>query len=483
MRFALLAPLLLAACSIDAPSAPRPPARLTLIAGGGIDTIPRDQVLFDEFEIRITDDDGRGVAGIEVAFGQDAPAGEIVPATAVTDADGMARAVWRLGGIPGLWTAEARAGSLGRVEVTAHIRGTRVAMVKGDGTRRCRLDLDGGLACWLDESPGARPVPTASGQRFVDLIVDDANGALTGPVCALTEAGKLWCALTPRFVDWPTGAPDSREPVPFAPVEVQHPPFRQVGSIQNVTFCGLDAAGVVWCWGSNVNGSRGDGSDDVTPPMIPGRLAVPDQVRFTELATGPAMACALDMEGTPWCWGRNTNGAVAPGRPNSSFSTPQRVPVPDPLRSLHTTRWEGVCGRTALGFPICWGDPATRGQEPFNVEGSAFTPRRVQRGGPFTAIAPTQSGFVGLDGGRLLAWGTSDPFYGPLVPLPSDVPALSALRVARIHDRNPHDEALCVVLALGGETVCIDLQVVYGRAGFPTGEPTLRTRALRGIAE
>jgi hypothetical protein len=474
--------LLLAACDVDAPSAPLPPAELAIIAGGGMDTLPRDRVLLDELVVQVTDGDGRGVAGIEVAFGQDAPAGEILPATAVTDADGMARAIWRLGGIPGEWTAEARAGSLGRVAVTARVRGTRVAMVKGDGSRRCRIAMDGGLACWLDWIPEARPVPTAPGQRFVDLTVDNARGLGVGPACALTDAGRLWCATTPRN-DWPTGAEESPQPVAFAPVDVAHPPLQQFGVLRDATFCGLDGTGVVWCWGENNSGARGDGTTDPASTATPTRLAVPEQVRFTELATGPLMACALDTEGFPWCWGFNVNGAVAPGLPNGAYSSPHRVSVPEPLRSLRMTRWEGVCGLTTQGLPICWGDPITRGQAQYNVEGSGFTPRRTQRGGPFATFAPTDFGFVGVDGGRLHSWGSDDPFHGSLVLVPSEVPALSGLRVARIHDRNIYDEALCVVLALGGETVCINPRVVYGRAGVWTGEQTLRTYALQGIAE
>jgi len=478
----LLATLLLAACGIDAPSAPLPPAELAVVAGGGMDTLPRDRVLLDELVVQVTDGDGRGVSGIEVAFGQNAPAGEILPATAITDADGMARAIWRLGGIPGVWTADARAGSLGRVEVTARVRGTRVAMVKGDGSRRCRIDMDGGLACWLDWTSGARPVPTAAGQRFIDLTVDNARGLGAGPACALTDAGRLWCATTPRQ-DWPTGEPESRQPVAFAPVEVAHPPLRQFGLLRDATFCGLDAAGLVWCWGPNDGGARGDGTTDPAPTSTPARLAVPDHVRFTELATGPVIGCALDTEGSPWCWGQNFYGVVAPGLPNAPFSTPQRIPVPEPLRSLRMNRWEGVCGLTARGLPVCWGDPTTRGQATYYVDGNNFLPRQTQRGGPFGTIAPTEFGFVGVDGGRIHSWGSNDPFHGSLVLLPSEVPALAGLRVARIHDRNIYDDALCVVLALSGETVCINPRVVYGRAGVWTGEQTLRTYALRGIAE
>lgn len=479
----LLATLLLAACTIDAPSAPLPPAELALVAGGGMDTLPRDRVLLDELVVQVTDGNGRGVSGIEVAFGQNAPAGEILPATAITDADGMARAIWRLGGIPGVWTADARAGSLGRVEATARVRGTRVAMVKGDGSRRCRLDMDGGLACWIDRTPGARPVPTAAGQRFVDLLVDDSGGLSSGPACALTEAGRLWCALTPRFADWPTGEPGSREPVPFAPVDIAHPPLRQVGILRGATFCGLSADGLVWCWGANANGARGDGTDDSTPTTVPTRLAVPDDVRFTELATGPTMGCALDTGGTPWCWGQNYFGAVAPGLPFASYSTPQQIPVTEPLHTLRMSAWEGVCGMPANGPPVCWGDPATRGQAQYNIDGSAFTPRRTARGGPFVAMAPTRFGFVGVDGGRLHSWGSARPNDGPTVLLPSEVPALAGLRIARIHDRNIYDAGICVELALSGETVCIDRFVLFGRAESWMGDQTLRMWALRGIAE
>ena len=82
------------ACRGDAPTAAGLPASLVRISGDGQSGSP-GQALERPLVARIVDADGRPVRSVDVRWS--ASAGEVTPAISATDANGEARAVWRLG--------------------------------------------------------------------------------------------------------------------------------------------------------------------------------------------------------------------------------------------------------------------------------------------------------------------------------------------------------------------------------------------------
>lgn len=95
-----------AACSPAAPTGPDKPAppptasdpRAILVSGGNAQTAPAGTPVPAVPQVRVTDQNGVGVAGISVAFQVTAGAGSVESASASTDAQGSASAgAWRLG--------------------------------------------------------------------------------------------------------------------------------------------------------------------------------------------------------------------------------------------------------------------------------------------------------------------------------------------------------------------------------------------------
>jgi Bacterial Ig-like domain (group 1)/Leishmanolysin len=86
------------------------PAIVTAIAGEG-QSAQAGQSLPIQPAVRVTDAHGNVVAGAAVTFEVTAGGGSIAPATTPTDADGVARALWRLGPIAGTNVLTARAGT------------------------------------------------------------------------------------------------------------------------------------------------------------------------------------------------------------------------------------------------------------------------------------------------------------------------------------------------------------------------------------
>jgi len=90
--------------------------------------------------------------------------------------------------------------------------------------------------------------------------------------------------------------------------------------------CYLRMDGTVWCWGNNADGEVGAGVD-------PAYVAVPTKVsglsNVVEVSTAEEHACALEHDGSVWCWGINDtlNLGQCNGGSIANSKTPVKVPT------------------------------------------------------------------------------------------------------------------------------------------------------------
>ena len=87
----------------------------------------------------------------------------------------------------------------------------------------------------------------------------------------------------------------------------------------NYHSCALISGGSVKCWGSNSNGTLGDG----TTTMRTSPVSVSGLSGVSELAAGSDFTCARLSDGTAKCWGLASNGRLG----NNNDSTNQLTPV------------------------------------------------------------------------------------------------------------------------------------------------------------
>ncbi len=141
--------------------------------------------------------------------------------------------------------------------------------------------------------------------------------------------------------------------------------------------CARGSEGVS-CWGFGV----------WTPTLVPGSAG------FQEVDAGLSHACALDGEGTAWCWGSSSSGAL--GVPGVQASeVPARVETELRFTQVVATV-ESTCGLADEGALYCWG---TDGGE---------TPQRMADGIRFRAISGLAWHMCGIDdGGEVLCWGAN----------------------------------------------------------------------------
>jgi len=131
--------------------------------------------------------------------------------------------------------------------------------------------------------------------------------------------------------------------------------LKQISSAR-ATVCGVAANGRAYCWGSNELGQLGNGSPDTAHRNVPVRVA--GDVAYTQVAVGGLHACGLSTAGAAYCWGYNVLGQLGNG--TNDFNA-VRNPTPTAVAGgrVFTSLSAGfyhTCGLTVAGEIFCWGD-------------------------------------------------------------------------------------------------------------------------------
>lgn len=205
-----------------------------------------------------------------------------------------------------------------------------IATVAAGETHSCAINANGRTFCWGgplllgtgDSGDSLVPVPVdtaAPGFNRRNLARVEAGGQHS---CAVNAAGRTYCWGRNAQGQLGTGAPgtDALSPRPVRPAAVgfgRNNIARVVaGFRQN---CALNEAGRAFCWGANAAGQLGDGSAT--------DRAVPVRVRglgtgLRDIASGFLHSCAIDAAGDVWCWGSNGSGRLGDGT-----TTARNLPV------------------------------------------------------------------------------------------------------------------------------------------------------------
>jgi|GEM_PF-3229982 len=273
----------------------------------------------------------------------------------------------------------------------------------------CAVDADGAAWCWgsnshgelgtgtlADETCGSfpcqtRPARVATNQRFRSL----AAGVWF--TCGLTTSGAVLCwgandasqLGNDATSDSCEGLACSRTPV----LAAAGARFADVSAARAST-CALDQDGTVWCWGLDVMTHRF--SDQ------PARLN--SDVKFVRLAAGGLHTCALTSDHSAWCWGIDALGA---GAATLESDHPVQVTGAHKFTLLASGRFT-TCGMDQAGIVWCWGanTDGAAGNEPVGAEIRFDDPVQVSGSLRFTAIAGGSTTYCGVTTtGSTACWG------------------------------------------------------------------------------
>jgi hypothetical protein len=390
---------LLAACSSPT-AAPSPSVHLTIVAGN-------DQVgaaafhLMQPLLVRVVDGDGNPIAGASVQWSTSARGGELIPARSITNSEGIARAVWRLGRDDGLQYANASYLSAPAAQFQAIAASGDAIQAGGPRGRQCGVFGDGEVRCWTSPDRGPpEAIAIDTDLRFASLAfaVDRwCGGTLSGSIACIHDA-----ELTPAGMFRPEAAP-VHIVADGVPVMVR---LGGAGTPERATtWCGQAINQTVWCWGNNDAGQLGRGS-------IGGSSDQPQQIasemRIVSHAVTVGAACAIDVQGVAWCWGDSADRVVDSDSPSA---VPVAVPTVHRFSQVAGDGSGAMCAVSELQV-YCWGSNAAGGRgrtgleassEPVAVEGTMF----------YVSISGGSDGFLALTNDRtIVAWGGLPAQFG-----------------------------------------------------------------------
>ena len=326
----------------------------------------------------------------------------------------------------------------------------------------CARTQRGAVSCW-GESQGLHPEPFPS-PNLVDLGAAVRISGALDDVCALIDDGTVRCwgenTAGQLGIDPAQSAPDWIVPTPqvvpnlpsgivklstasfscvigqdasvvcfgYVPIDATptfdaRPVFHLPAGAESVSVsgtlygsicegqcftgimegyaCAIDSEGTAWCWGLNEWGVCGDGSSREFPTSP---VRVKFDGRFQSIATGGSDACGIDEGGDVYCWGYG--GGVGDGSQKDWL-------VPTPIGLSQATAlaaaFDHMCALGADGSVWCWGDNTSAQVGVAGGVEKVLAPTRVQGLGSALAIGAGDwhSCAIVSDGG-VWCWGSND---------------------------------------------------------------------------
>jgi alpha-tubulin suppressor-like RCC1 family protein len=275
----------------------------------------------------------------------------------------------------------------------------------------CALLSGGGVKCWGYNGSGQLGDGTTT-ERRAPVDVSGLSSGVTAlaaggyHTCALLAGGgvKCWGANgTGQLGDGSTSQHNT-------PEDVKDLESGAIGLTAGALHtCALLESGGVKCWGFNGSGQLGDGTiaNRSKPTDVDGLTS-----GATTVAAGYAHTCAALAAGGAKCWGYNLYGQLGDGT-NTDSLTP--VPVSGLTTGVAALAAGGnhTCGRLTGGGLKCWGynedgqlgdGTTTDSSTPVDVGGLTSGAASVTAGGRHTC--------AGLESAGVKCWGNND--YGQL---------------------------------------------------------------------
>jgi len=244
--------------------------------------------------------------------------------------------------------------------------------------------------------PPAQRSTASSGE--VNRVASDRAPLPPAPVLAVpaTSAAKPG-AVSPSAGD---SGPKTTSTTPVA--AVAFPAERGIVAAGGRHSCALESNGSTYCWGANDQGQLGDGTrDDHTEPAL-----VAGDLTFSQLSAGSSHTCAVSRDGDAYCWGNNDRGQLGDAT-TLERDTPVRVAAPEPFKSVRAG-FSHSCALARNGEVFCWGSNAY-GQ--LGTGAGLTSARASEVGGDlrFGAVAVGWNHTCAITvGGDLYCWGSNN---------------------------------------------------------------------------
>jgi alpha-tubulin suppressor-like RCC1 family protein len=259
------------------------------------------------------------------------------------------------------------------VDTSGVLNGKTLTQVDGGGYNACALTTEGLIYCWGNNNYGQ----LGNGEHGLGTQSDvpvavNTSGVLSGKTVTQISVGKyLTCALTSDGMAYCWGSNsngslgDGTNTDSDVPVAVNTSGVLSGKTITEISAgdghaCALTSDGMAYCWGWNNWGQlgNGNGTNSNVPVAVDMSGALSGKI-VTQIATGSVFTCALTSEGLPYCWGSDWNGQLGNGNPLTASNVPVAVTISGALSGKTITQVSTgaseACALTSAGLVYCWG--------------------------------------------------------------------------------------------------------------------------------
>lgn len=229
---------------------------------------------------------------------------------------------------------------------------TDVVQISPGNQFTCALRAAGQVVCVGDNTLGALGDGTTTSRTAIAPVtgIDDAVEIASGwyGACARRASGAVVCWGTNAVGALGDGSPDDTlSTVPVVVSGLTHVAELRGG---NLSFCARRASGAVLCWGRGAQGQIGDGAflSRSVPTAVTG---LPADV--IAIAARGLTHCARTRAGQLHCWGSNDQGSVGDGSTTDRGSPVLVSAIPDV--AAVSTGGRATCAVRATGSVLCMG--------------------------------------------------------------------------------------------------------------------------------
>ena len=267
--------------------------------------------------------------------------------------------------------------------------------VETKGSYTCALGASGSVWCWGEGPEGDLVTPTRlnqGGAAFMSVAANRGHG------CGIDSSGSVWCWGTNEYGRLGDGTTETR----LTPVKIASTlSFIAVSVGFNHTCAITGTTAELYCWGDNLRGQLGDGTDgSINGKRVPTKVSTP-AVRWVTVSAGGQQTCATTDQSQLYCWGDNVQRQLGIGDTPDRVNVPTRVALSAQSVSAGATT---TCALSNSGLgtdsdAYCWGE-TTHGKIGNGVASSVFahqpTPLKVVGGLSWKSIAAGASATCGL---------------------------------------------------------------------------------------